>query len=137
MSEPTWINQEKIYQEQVRKMREETSRIHATPEYIAFANEIARQDAIEFENVRKTEEVRSRVRSLSNKAFEHIKLYIKYDPITRCDITDYMAENNKWLVEYINKHCANMLLNKECAATNSERSKNVTLRSHQKNYFHL
>ena len=47
MSEPTWINQEKIYQEQVRKMREETSRIHATQEYIAFANEIARQDAIE------------------------------------------------------------------------------------------
>ena len=113
MSEPTWINQEKIYQEQVRKMREETSRIHATQEYIAFANEIARQDAIEFENVRKMEETRSRVRSLSNKAFEHIKLYIKHDPITRCDITDYMAENNKWLVEYINK-CSS-----ECSSSNN------------------
>ena len=101
MSEPTWINQEKLYQEQVIRMREETSRIHATPEYIAFANEIARQEAIEFEKARKMEEVRSRVRALSNKAFNSIKSYIKYDPNTRCDITDYMAEDNKWLVEYI------------------------------------
>ena len=101
MSEPSWIKQEIIYQEQVARMREETSRIHATPEYIAFAKEVAYQDYIEFEKGRKMTEAKSRVNALPIEAFNVIKPYIKYDPNTRCDITDYLSEDNKWLLEYI------------------------------------